>query len=70
VTLEFKMVHIGSRLDPSCDLLAAMPFCECGCNQWMIFSLNGTDHWHLECAMCGMSYCPQGKCTIPESRGK
>lgn len=32
------------------------------------FQLKGQDHWHLQCAECGMSYCPQGACNLPEEK--
>ena len=34
------------------------------------FQLAGHNHWHLQCAECGESYCPQGACVLDEEGGE
>ena len=33
---------------------------ECGSLFFGVFQIKGQDHFHLQCAECGVSYCPWG----------
>jgi nitrite reductase/ring-hydroxylating ferredoxin subunit len=44
---------------------------DCGCDAFLIFTIKGHDHSHVECALCGTSYCPvSGKCHEEAARMK
>lgn len=43
----------------------------CDCDLFLIFSIEGQDHPHFQCYLCGVSYCPDGKCQAAEvQKGK
>lgn len=34
-------------------------------SHFMVYQIEGQNHYHLQCVDCNMSYCPTGTCTLP-----
>jgi hypothetical protein len=58
LNFEDRKVHslLGER-----TATAKFAVCEqCDMDLFFIFQIRGQHHFHLQCAGCGTSYCPQG----------
>jgi hypothetical protein len=53
----------GAHTQPGKDFAGHVFQCDgCGAEPMIVFQIEGQDHLHLECAECGMSFCPAGAC--------
>lgn len=60
--LMFELGQVRTRQGRAKTAAATSAICDCGCPFFATFQVEGTDHPHLQCAACGVSYCPGGKC--------
>jgi hypothetical protein len=60
--LRFTETEVESRVDGKVTtaLVAACAGCDVGL--FSVYQIKGSDHFHLMCAGCGVSYCPFGEC--------
>lgn len=67
--LKFLKAAFGKLGDPDApEQRGVIATCECGDKRFLVFQLDGQDHFHLECFTCSTSYCPQGSsCNAMES---
>lgn len=62
--MEFFDALVHSRVDGE-PKRAKIGRCEaCGGLFFGCFQIDGQDHFHLQCAECGISFCPQGDCHL------
>jgi len=46
---------------------AKQAVCDCGGETFIVFQIEGHNHFHLQCDQCGSSFCPQaGACRNDE----
>lgn len=61
-TLQITVTGTDSR-GRAISAPAAVAICpDCECEQWIVFQIKGQNHPHLQCATCGVSFCPNGSC--------
>jgi hypothetical protein len=39
---------------------AKQAVCDCGHDLFVVFQIEGQNHFHLQCESCGSSHCPMG----------
>lgn len=60
--IQSKEIEVVARKDG--ETRKAILFkCQCGSEKWVVFAIHGKagDHLHLQCAVCGESYCRGGQ---------
>ena len=61
--MQFLDAEFGQLGKPNVKRKGKLAVCsDCDNREWIVFQLDGQDHFHLQCSMCGTSYCPLGKC--------
>lgn len=60
-------ISVQSTLGP---VQAELVVCECNGEVFMVFTVEGHDHFHFQCSKCEVSFCPAGRCSHPADKEK
>ncbi len=66
MALQFVRAIFGSAADEAVSKARTLARCDCsqpspdGGLLFRVYQLDGQNHFHIECRLCQVSYCPRG----------
>ncbi len=65
--MKVRNIEVGSQNRHTGKRKAKQAICDCGHDLFVVFQIEGQNHFHLQCDSCGNSHCPlSGGCTMEE----